>query len=135
MGNSINKINNKVSKINVKNPIVELDGDEMTRIIWEFIKKKLILPYLDLGIEYYDLGMQSRDNSDDQITIDAANAIKKIGVGIKCATITPDEERVKEFNLKKMWRSPNGTIRNYLQGTVFREPIVINTIPRYVPGW
>ena len=109
-----------MSKIKVKNPVVELDGDEMTRIIWEFIKNKLILPYLDLGIEYYDLGMKSRDDTDDQITIDAANAIKKVGVGIKCATITPDEARVEEFKLKKMWRSPNGTIRNIIGGTVFR---------------
>jgi len=124
-----------VSKINVKNPIVELDGDEMTRIIWEFIKKKLILPYLDLGIEYYDLGMKSRDNTDDKITIDSANAIKKIGVGIKCATITPDEARVEEFKLKKMWRSPNGTIRNIIGGTVFREPIICNNIPKLVPSW
>jgi len=124
-----------VSKINVKNPIVELDGDEMTRIIWDFIKKKLILPYLDLGIEYYDLGMKSRDNTDDQITVDSANAIKKIGVGIKCATITPDEARVEEFNLKKMWRSPNGTIRNIIGGTVFREPIICSNIPKLVPSW
>jgi isocitrate dehydrogenase len=124
-----------VSKITVKNPIVELDGDEMTRIIWEFIKNKLILPYLDLGIEYYDLGMKSRDNTDDQITIDSANAIKKIGVGIKCATITPDEARVEEFNLKKMWRSPNGTIRNIIGGTVFREPIICKNIPKLVPSW
>ena len=124
-----------MSKIKVKNPIVELDGDEMTRIIWEFIKNKLILPYLDLGIEYYDLGMKSRDNTDDQITIDSANAIKKIGVGIKCATITPDEDRVKEFNLKKMWRSPNGTIRNIIGGTVFREPIICKNIPKLVPSW
>ena len=124
-----------MSKITVKNPIVELDGDEMTRIIWEFIKKKLILPYLDLGIEYYDLGMKSRDDTDDQITIDSANAIKKVGVGIKCATITPDEARVEEFNLKKMWRSPNGTIRNILGGTVFREPIICNNVPKLVPGW
>ena len=124
-----------MSKINVKNPIVELDGDEMTRIIWEFIKKKLILPYLDLGIEYYDLGMKSRDNTDDKITIDSANAIKKIGVGIKCATITPDEARVEEFKLKKMWRSPNGTIRNIIGGTVFREPIICNNIPKLVPSW
>ena len=124
-----------MSKIKVKNPIVELDGDEMTRIIWEFIKNKLILPYLDLGIEYYDLGMKSRDNTDDQITIDSANAIKKIGVGIKCATITPDEERVKEFDLKKMWRSPNGTIRNIIGGTVFREPIICKNIPKLVPSW
>ena len=124
-----------MSKITVKNPIVELDGDEMTRIIWEFIKKKLILPYLDIGIEYYDLGMKSRDDSDDQITIDSANAIKKIGVGIKCATITPDEARVDEFNLKKMWRSPNGTIRNIIGGTVFREPIICKNVPRLVPSW
>ena len=124
-----------MSKINVKNPIVELDGDEMTRIIWEFIKKKLILPYVDLGIEYYDLGMKSRDNTDDKITIDSANAIKKIGVGIKCATITPDEARVEEFKLKKMWRSPNGTIRNIIGGTVFREPIICNNIPKLVPSW
>ena len=124
-----------MSKISVKNPIVELDGDEMTRIIWEFIKKKLILPYLDLGIEYYDLGMKSRDDSDDQITIDSANAIRKIGVGIKCATITPDEARVEEFKLKKMWRSPNGTIRNIIGGTVFREPIICSNIPKLVPSW
>ena len=134
--NSINKIIFiLMSKIKVKNPVVELDGDEMTRIIWEFIKNKLILPYLDLGIEYYDLGMKSRDNTDDQITIDSANAIKKIGVGIKCATITPDEARVKEFNLKKMWRSPNGTIRNIIGGTVFREPIICKNIPKLVPSW
>ena len=124
-----------MSKIKVNNPVVELDGDEMTRIIWEFIKNKLILPYLDLGIEYYDLGMKSRDNTDDQITIDSANAIKKIGVGIKCATITPDEARVKEFDLKKMWRSPNGTIRNIIGGTVFREPIICKNIPKLVPSW
>ena len=124
-----------MSKIKVNNPVVELDGDEMTRIIWEFIKNKLILPYLDLGIEYYDLGMKSRDNTDDQITIDSANAIKKIGVGIKCATITPDEDRVKEFDLKKMWRSPNGTIRNIIGGTVFREPIICKNIPKLVPSW
>ena len=124
-----------MSKINVKNPVVELDGDEMTRIIWEFIKNKLILPYLDLGIEYYDLGMKSRDDTNDQITIDAANAIKKVGVGIKCATITPDEARVEEFKLKKMWRSPNGTIRNILGGTVFREPIICKNVPKLVPGW
>jgi isocitrate dehydrogenase len=134
--NSINKINLfLMSKINVKNPVVELDGDEMTRIIWEFIKNKLILPYLDLGIEYYDLGMKSRDNTDDQITIDSANAIKKVGVGIKCATITPDEDRVVEFDLKKMWRSPNGTIRNIIGGTVFREPIICKNIPKLVPSW
>ncbi|ETA70785.1 NADP-dependent isocitrate dehydrogenase [Candidatus Pelagibacter ubique] len=124
-----------MSKIKVKNPVVELDGDEMTRIIWEFIKNKLILPYLDLGIEYYDLGMKSRDNTDDQITIDSANSIKKIGVGIKCATITPDEARVEEFDLKKMWRSPNGTIRNIIGGTVFREPIICKNIPKLVPSW
>ena len=122
-------------KIHVKNPIVELDGDEMTRIIWEFIKNKLILPYLDLDIKYYDLGMKSRDNTNDKITIDSATAIKKIGVGIKCATITPDEARVEEFNLKKMWRSPNGTIRNIIGGTVFREPIICKNIPKLVPSW
>ena len=124
-----------MSKIKVNNPVVELDGDEMTRIIWDFIKNKLILPYLDLGIEYYDLGMKSRDNTGDQITIDSANAIKKIGVGIKCATITPDEDRVTEFSLKKMWRSPNGTIRNIIGGTVFREPIICKNIPKLVPSW
>ena len=124
-----------MSKIKVKNPVVELDGDEMTRVIWEFIKNKLILPYLELGIEYYDLGMKSRDDTSDQITIDCANAIKKVGVGIKCATITPDEARVKEFNLKKMWRSPNGTIRNIIGGTVFREPIICKNVPRLVPSW
>jgi len=124
-----------MSKIKVKNPIVELDGDEMTRIIWKFIKDKLIFPYVDLKIEYYDLGMKSRDETEDQITIDCANAIKKNGVGIKCATITPDEGRVKEFNLKKMWRSPNGTIRNILGGTVFREPIMCKNIPKLVPSW
>ncbi|MDC0983819.1 NADP-dependent isocitrate dehydrogenase [Candidatus Pelagibacter sp.] len=124
-----------MSKIKVNNPVVELDGDEMTRIIWEFIKNKLILPYLDLGIEYYDLGMKSRDDTNDQITIDSANAIKKIGVGIKCATITPDEARVEEFDLKKMWRSPNGTIRNIIGGTVFREPIICKNIPKLVPSW
>jgi len=124
-----------MAKIIVKNPIVELDGDEMTRIMWEFIKTKLILPYLDIGIEYYDLGMKSRDNTNDQITADSAAAIKKIGVGIKCATITPDEARVEEFDLKKMWRSPNGTIRNIIGGTVFREPIVCKNIPKLVPSW
>ena len=124
-----------MAKINVKNPIVELDGDEMTRIIWEFIKNKLILPYLDLEIEYYDLGMKSRDNTNDQITVDSAAAIKKFGVGIKCATITADEARVEEFGLKKMWRSPNGTIRNIIGGTVFREPIVCKNIPKLVPSW
>jgi len=124
-----------MSKIKVKNSIVELDGDEMTRVIWSFIKNKLILPYLDLGIEYFDLGIKSRDKTSDQITIDCAKAIKNNGVGIKCATITPDEARVKEFNLKKMWRSPNGTIRNILGGTVFREPIICKNIPKLVPGW
>ena len=124
-----------MAKIKVKNPIVELDGDEMTRVIWEFIKNKLILPYLDLDIKYYDLGMKSRDDTGDQITIDSANAIKKYGVGIKCATITPDEARVEEFNLKKMWRSPNGTIRNIIGGTVFREPILCKNIPKLVPSW
>jgi len=124
-----------MAKINVKNPVAELDGDEMTRIIWKFIKSKLILPYLDLGIEYFDLGMKSRDNTNDQITIDSASAIKRIGVGIKCATITPDEARVEEFDLKKMWRSPNGTIRNIIGGTVFREPIVCKNIPKLVPSW
>ena len=124
-----------MSKIKVKNPVVELDGDEMTRVIWQFIKNKLILPYLDIGIEYYDLGMESRDKTNDQITVDSANAIKKIGVGIKCATITPDETRVEEFKLKKMWRSPNGTIRNIIGGTVFREPIICKNIPKLVPSW
>ena len=124
-----------MSKITVKNPVVELNGDEMTRIIWDFIKNKLILPYLDLKIEYYDLGMESRDKTNDQITIDSANAIKKFGVGIKCATITPDEARVDEFKLKKMWRSPNGTIRNIIGGTVFREPIICSNIPKLVPSW
>ena len=124
-----------MSKIKVKNPVVELDGDEMTRVIWEFIKNKLILPYLDIGIEYYDLGMESRDKTNDQITVDSANAIKKVGVGIKCATITPDEARVEEFKLKKMWRSPNGTIRNIIGGTVFREPIICKNIPKLVPSW
>jgi len=124
-----------MSKIKVKSPIVELNGDEMTRVIWDFIKKKLILPYLDLEIEHFDLGMKSRDDTSDQITIDCANAIKKNGVGIKCATITPDEARVKEFNLKKMWRSPNGTIRNIIGGTVFREPIICKNIPKLVPSW
>src|SRR5450755_4987831 len=122
-------------KIKVANPVVELDGDEMTRIIWKFIKEKLILPYLELDIKYYDLGIESRDQTNDQVTIDAANAIKKIGVGIKCATITPDEARVEEFHLKQMWKSPNGTIRNILDGTVFREPIVIKNIPRLVTNW
>lgn len=124
-----------MTKIKVANPVVELDGDEMTRIIWSFIKEKLILPYLDLDIKYYDLGMESRDATNDQITIDSAEAIKKYNVGIKCATITPDEERVKEFGLKKMWKSPNGTIRNIVGGTVFREPIIMSNVPRLVPGW
>ena len=124
-----------MSKIEVKNPVVELDGDEMTRIIWQFIKDKLILPYLDIELKYYDLGIESRDATDDQITVDAANAIKEHGVGVKCATITPDEARVEEFGLKQMWRSPNGTIRNILGGTVFREPIICNNVPRLVPGW
>jgi isocitrate dehydrogenase len=123
------------NKIKVANPVVELDGDEMTRIIWKFIKDKLILPYLDLDIRYYDLGIESRDQTNDQVTIDAANAIREIGVGIKCATITPDEARVEEFHLKQMWKSPNGTIRNILDGTVFREPIVIKNIPRLVTNW
>jgi isocitrate dehydrogenase len=123
------------AKIKVHNPVVELDGDEMTRIIWKFIKDKLILPYLELDIKYYDLGVEYRDETNDQVTIDAANAIRQYGVGIKCATITPDEARVKEFNLKQMWKSPNGTIRNILDGTVFREPIVIKNIPRLVTNW
>ena len=124
-----------MDKIKVNSPIVDLNGDEMTRIIWDFIKKKLILPYLDLKIESYDLSIQNRDKTADQVTIDSANAIKKFGVGIKCATITPDEARVKEFNLKKMWRSPNGTIRNIIGGTVFREPIICKNIPKLVPSW
>ncbi|EKV28552.1 Isocitrate dehydrogenase [Caenispirillum salinarum AK4] len=124
-----------MSKIKVKNPIVELDGDEMTRIIWSFIKDKLILPYLDVDLKYYDLSVENRDATDDQVTIDSANAIKQYGVGVKCATITPDEQRVEEFSLKKMWKSPNGTIRNILGGTVFREPIICKNVPRYVPGW
>ena len=124
-----------MTKIRVTNPIVELDGDEMTRIIWSFIKEQLILPYLDLDLEYYDLGMESRDATGDQITVDAANAIKEHGVGVKCATITPDEARVEEFGLKDMYRSPNGTIRNILGGVIFREPIVISNVPRLVPGW
>lgn len=124
-----------MQKIKVANPVVELDGDEMTRVIWHFIKKKLILPYLDIDLKYYDLGIENRDATNDQVTIDSAIAIQKYGVGVKCATITPDEARVEEFGLKKMWKSPNGTIRNILGGTVFREPIVISNIPRLVPGW
>ena len=124
-----------MSKIKVANPIVELDGDEMTRIMWDFIKKKLILPYLDVDLHYYDLGMEERDRTEDQVTIDAANKIKEVGVGVKCATITPDEARVEEFGLKKMWRSPNGTIRNILGGVVFRAPIICKNVPRLVPGW
>ena len=124
-----------MAKIKVDNPVVELDGDEMTRIIWQFIKDRLILPYLDVNLEYYDLGIEYRDATDDQVTIDAANAILKHGVGVKCATIPPDEARVEEFGLKKMWKSPNGTIRNILGGVVFREPIICSNIPRLVPGW
>jgi len=123
-----------MAKIKVANPVVELDGDEMTRIIWQFIKDELILPYLDINLEYYDLSIEHRDKTDDQVTIDSANAIKKHGVGVKCATITPDEARVKEFGLKKMWKSPNGTIRNILGGVIFREPIIISNIPRLVPS-
>ena len=124
-----------MAKIKVANPVVELDGDEMTRIIWHFIKDQLILPYLDIELDYFDLGIEHRDATDDQVTIDAANAIKKHGVGVKCATITPDEARVEEFGLKKMWKSPNGTVRNILGGVIFREPIIISNIPRLVPGW
>ena len=124
-----------MTKIKVANPVVELDGDEMTRIIWAFIKERLILPYLDVDLLYFDLSIQSRDETDDGITVEAAHAIKEHGVGVKCATITPDEERVKEFGLKEMWRSPNGTIRNILGGTVFREPILCENVPRLVPGW
>ncbi len=124
-----------MSKIKVANPVVELDGDEMTRIIWDFIKQKLILPYLDVNLKYYDLGIEERDRTDDQITVDAAEAIKKYGVGVKCATITPDEQRVEEFGLKKMWKSPNGTIRNILGGVIFREPIIAKNVPRLVPHW
>ena len=124
-----------MAKIKVTNPVVELDGDEMTRIIWQYIKDKLINPFLDIDLKYYDLGMEYRDKTDDQVTIDAAEAIKKYGVGVKCATITPDEGRVKEFGLKQMWKSPNGTIRNILGGVVFREPIICKNVPRLVPGW
>lgn len=124
-----------MAKIKVDNPVVEIDGDEMTRIIWQMIREKLILPYLDIDLKYYDLSIQNRDATDDKVTVDAAEAIKKYGVGVKCATITPDEARVQEFSLKKMWKSPNGTIRNILNGTVFREPIICKNVPRYVPGW
>ena len=124
-----------MQKIKVTNPVVELDGDEMTRVIWSFIKEKLILPYLDIDLKYYDLGMENRDATNDQVTIGSARAIQKYGVGVKCATITPDEARVEEFGLKKMWKSPNGTIRNILGGTVFREPIICKNVPRLVPGW
>ena len=124
-----------MAKIKVKNPIVELDGDEMTRIIWQWIRERLILPYLDIDLKYYDLGIEKRDETDDKITIEAAEAIRQYGVGVKCATITPDEQRVEEFGLKKMWKSPNGTIRNILGGTIFREPIVIQNVPRLIPGW
>src|SRR6201982_3040520 len=124
-----------MAKIKVANPVVELDGDEMTRIIWQLIKNKLIHPYLDVDLKYYDLGIEKRDETNDQITVDAATAIKKYGVGVKCATITPDEGRVKEFNLKSMWKSPNGTIRNIIGGTIFRQPIICKNVPRLVPGW
>src|SRR5579859_3513467 len=124
-----------MAKIKVATPVVELDGDEMTRIIWKFIKDKLIVPYLDIDLKYYDLGMEHRDATNDQVTIDSANAIKRYGVGVKCATITTDEARVEEFKLKKMWKSPNGTIRNILGGTVFREPIICKNVPRLVPNW
>ncbi|MFM7146387.1 MAG: NADP-dependent isocitrate dehydrogenase, partial [Actinomycetales bacterium] len=124
-----------MAKIKVANPVVELDGDEMTRIIWQFIKDELILKYLDVDLRYFDLGIEHRDATDDQVTIDAAHAIQQVGVGVKCATITPDEARVEEFGLKKMWKSPNGTIRNILGGVIFREPIIISNIPRLVPGW
>ena len=124
-----------MAKIKVTNPVVELDGDEMTRIIWQYIKDKLITPFLDINLMYFDLGMEYRDKTNDQVTVDAANAIKKVGVGVKCATITPDEARVKEFGLKEMWKSPNGTIRNILGGVVFREPIICKNVPRLVPGW
>jgi isocitrate dehydrogenase len=132
---SIRKQDEAMAKIKVKNPVVELDGDEMTRIIWQWIREKLILPYLDIDLKYYDLSVEKRDETDDKITIEAAEAIKQYGVGVKCATITPDEQRVEEFGLKKMWKSPNGTIRNILGGTIFREPIVIQNVPRLIPGW
>src|SRR5437764_5835709 len=125
----------QMAKIKVKNPLVELDGDEMTRIIWQWIRERLIQPYLDVDLLYYDLSVENRDGTDDQVTVDAANAIKEHGVGVKCATITPDEARVKEFSLKKMWKSPNGTIRKILDGTIFREPIICRNVPRYIPGW
>src|SRR5580698_1933613 len=124
-----------MAKIKVKNPVVEMDGDEMTRIIWQWIRERLILPYLDIDLKYYDLSIEKRDATDDQITIDSAKATQQYGVAVKCATITPDEPRVKEFGLKKMWKSPNGTIRNILDGTVFREPIICKNVPRLVPGW
>jgi isocitrate dehydrogenase len=124
-----------MAKIKVANPVVDLDGDEMTRIIWQWIKDKLIFPHLDIDLDYYDLGMEHRDATDDKVTIESAEAIKRHGVGVKCATITPDEARVKEFNLKKMWKSPNGTIRNILGGVVFREPIICRNVPRLIPGW
>src|ERR1700677_4924680 len=124
-----------MAKIKVANPLVEIDGDEMTRIIWQWIRGQLILPYLDIDLKYYDLSIENRDKTDDKVTVECANAIKKHGVGVKCATITPDEARVKEFGLKKMWKSPNGTIRNILDGTVFREPVICKNVPRLVPGW
>ena len=124
-----------MSKIKVKNPVVEMDGDEMTRIIWKFIKDKLILPYLEIDLKYFDLGIEHRDQTRDQVTVDSANATKQYGVAVKCATITPDEARVKEFTLKEMWKSPNGTIRNIIGGTIFREPIICKNVPRLVPGW
>ena len=124
-----------MAKIKVKNPVVEIDGDEMTRIIWQWIRERMILPYLDIDLKYYDLSIESRDKTEDKVTVDCANAIKQYGVGVTCATITPDEARVKEFNLKKMWKSPNGTIRNILGCTVYREPIMCSHIPRYVPDW
>ena len=124
-----------MAKIKVKNPVVEIDGDEMTRIIWEWIRERLIKPYLDIDLKYYDLSVEKRDETNDQITVDCAKAIQQYGVGVKCATITPDEARVKEFNLKEMWKSPNGTIRNILGGVIFREPIICKNVPRLVPGW